>query len=92
MYLILQKNLTFIIQIMILVTGATGNLGARVVEQLLKVGANHRSVVSSSNHNGVEALQAKGLNARLANFSDVSSLNESFKGIDKLLKSRSYRS
>jgi NAD(P)H dehydrogenase (quinone) len=70
---------------MILVTGATGNLGSSVIEQLLKTTTNDQFVVTSSNAAGVEKLTKQGLQARLANFSDTASLNEAFKGISKVL-------
>ena len=70
---------------MILITGATGNLGSAVVAQLLKTLSPEEFVATSSNAEGVEKLRAKGLQSRLANFSDPTSLNEAFKGIDKLL-------
>lgn len=70
---------------MILITGATGNLGSAVVAQLLKTLSPEEFVATSSNAEGVEKLRAKGLQSRLANFSDPISLNEVFKGIDKLL-------
>lgn len=70
---------------MILVTGATGNLGSSVVTQLLKKSNSSQFVVTSSNPEGVQKLAAQGLQARLANFSNPKSLNEAFKGIDKLL-------
>ena len=70
---------------MILVTGATGNLGSSVVDQLLKKSTIDSFVVTSSNQDGVDKLASKGLQARLANFSQKESLNEAFKGIEKLL-------
>lgn len=70
---------------MILVTGATGNLGASVVDQLLKKVSTEEFIVTSSNQNGVEKLVSKGLQARLANFSSRETLDEAFQGVDKLL-------
>jgi NAD(P)H dehydrogenase (quinone) len=70
---------------MILITGATGNLGSAVVDQLLKTLSPEEFVTTSSNSAGVEKLKTKGLPSRLANFSDPITLNEAFKGIDKLL-------
>lgn len=70
---------------MILVTGATGNLGTSVVDQLLKVGSKDQFIVSSSSDAGISKLKDKGLQTRLANFSDPKTLLAAFKGIDKLL-------
>lgn len=70
---------------MILITGATGNLGSNVVRQLLKKSNPSQFIVSSSNESGVIKLKDKGLQARLANFSEPGTLKEAFKGIEKLL-------
>lgn len=70
---------------MILVTGATGNLGSSVVEQLLKISSANDFIVSSSSLDGVAQLSEKGLYVRLANFNDMATLNDAFQGIDKLL-------
>ena len=70
---------------MILITGATGNLGSSVVEQLLKTSSSDKFITTSSSNDGVTKLSKLGLNARLANFNDVTSLQEAFKGIDKIL-------
>ena len=70
---------------MILVTGATGNLGKSVVNQLQKHLNNNQFIVTSSNIEGVEKLKKQDLNARLANFSQPETLNEAFKGINQLL-------
>jgi len=70
---------------MLLITGATGNLGSSVVSQLMKKNTNNKFVVTSSNPEGIKKLTAKGLQARLANFNNQNSLNDAFKGVDKLL-------
>ncbi|KXH83517.1 SDR family oxidoreductase [Chryseobacterium kwangjuense] len=70
---------------MILITGATGNLGSSVVAQLLKISTTDKFIVTSSNANGVKKLIDQGLNARLANFTDISSLNQAFKDVEKIL-------
>lgn len=70
---------------MILITGATGNLGSNVVRQLIKKSNPSQFIVSSSNESGVIKLKDKGLQARLANFSEPNTLKEAFKGIEKLL-------
>lgn len=70
---------------MILVTGATGNLGASVLVQLMKISTPAHFIVSSSNEVGVSRLKAQGLQARLANFNDSATLDVAFKGVDKLL-------
>lgn len=70
---------------MLLITGATGNLGSSVVSQLMRKNTNNQFVVTSSNPEGIKKLTAQGLQARLANFGNQNSLNEAFKGVDKLL-------
>lgn len=70
---------------MILITGATGNLGSSVIAQLSQIATKDKFVATSSNADGVAKLESQRLQTRLANFSDISSLNEAFKGIDKLL-------
>ncbi|WP_293914717.1 MULTISPECIES: SDR family oxidoreductase [unclassified Sphingobacterium] len=70
---------------MILVTGATGNLGSSVVQQLKKHISNEDFIVTSSNQEGVELLTSQGLKARLANFNNQKTLDIAFKGITKLL-------
>lgn len=70
---------------MLLITGATGNLGSSVVNQLLKISAAEHFIVTSSKQEGVDQLIAQGLQARLANFSKKETLIETFKGIHQLL-------
>ncbi len=70
---------------MILITGATGNLGSSVVNQLLKKGTSDQFVVTSSTQEGVSRLAARGLQARLADFTKKDTLINAFKGIDKVL-------
>lgn len=70
---------------MILVTGATGNLGASVIAQLKKNISTSEFIASSSNAKGVAKLEAQGLQAGLANFNDLQSLNAALKGITKVL-------
>ena len=70
---------------MILITGATGNLGSNVVKQLSKSLESSQYIVTSSNQAGVEKLSSQGLNARLAQFNDPQTLDEAFKGVSKIL-------
>lgn len=70
---------------MILVTGATGNLGTSVINQLKINILQEDFIVTSSSEEGVTKLASQGFNARLANFNDPFSLNAAFKGVTKLL-------
>lgn len=70
---------------MILVTGASGQLGAGVVEHLLtKIPANEIAVLVRDAQK-VAALQAKGVSVRTGDYHDVASLQTAFDGIDKVL-------
>lgn len=59
----------------ILVTGASGNIGAPLVNELKTLGADFDIMRSKAEAGG---------NVRVANFSDVASLTQAFKGIDTL--------
>ncbi len=52
----------------ILVTGASGNLGALVVESLLQKTAATNIAVMLRNPKDVEAFTSKGINIRIANY------------------------
>jgi NAD(P)H dehydrogenase (quinone) len=69
----------------ILVTGATGALGKRVVETLLKSVPADQVVVSVRDTAKAEHLLARGVEVRQADFNDPSSLDKAFEGIDRLL-------
>lgn len=70
---------------MILVTGATGNLGTTVVDQLLKITntANFLALVRSEEK--AVSLKSKGVHIRFGDFNDAASLETAFAGIEKLL-------
>ena len=70
---------------MILITGANGNLGSAVVSTLEKLMPKNQFLVSSSSDDGVSNLKSKGFNARKADFSDPSTLENAFLGVTKLL-------
>ncbi len=70
---------------MILVTGASGQLGTGVVEHLLtKIPANEIAVLVRDAQK-VATLQAKGVSVRTGDYHDVASLQTAFDGIDKVL-------
>ncbi|WP_320019415.1 SDR family oxidoreductase [Labilibaculum manganireducens] len=69
----------------ILVTGATGNLGNIVVENLLKkVSAGQISILVRDEAKA-QALKAKGVTVNIGSYQDIHSLNNAMKGIDKVL-------
>lgn len=70
---------------MILVTGATGQLGAATVEHLLKHTKANTIVALARDENKAAALKEKGVEVRIGDFDDTDSLNKAMKGIDKVL-------
>lgn len=69
----------------ILITGATGKLGSKVVESLLKSIPANELAVSVRNPEKAEGLRIRGVEVRQGDFDDPESLDEAFKGIDRLL-------
>ncbi|MFC0211394.1 SDR family oxidoreductase [Paenibacillus chartarius] len=69
----------------LLVTGATGNLGSKVVEALLKSVPADRLAVSVRNPNKAEGLRAQGVDVRYGDFDSPETLDTAFAGIDRLL-------
>lgn len=67
---------------MILVAGATGNLGEKICRELLKRGAHVRAVIrSESNTEKVKALQEAGVEVVVADFNSVSQLSAACSGV-----------
>ncbi|MCS0670115.1 SDR family oxidoreductase [Cytobacillus firmus] len=69
----------------ILVTGATGKLGSKVVESLLKSVPANNVVVSVRNPEKAEGLRNRGVEVRQGDFDRPETLDNAFKGIDRLL-------
>ncbi|MEH7334667.1 SDR family oxidoreductase [Neobacillus drentensis] len=69
----------------ILVTGATGKLGSKVVESLLKSVPASNLVVSVRNPEKAEGLRNRGVEVRQGDFDRPETLDNAFKGIDRLL-------
>lgn len=69
----------------ILVTGATGKLGGKVVETLLKTVPASELAVSVRNPEKAEALRARGVEVRHGDFDLPETLVSAFSGIDRLL-------
>ncbi|MEO2076554.1 MAG: SDR family oxidoreductase [Bacillus sp. (in: firmicutes)] len=69
----------------ILVTGATGKLGSKVVESLLKSIPARELVVSVRNPEKAEGLRSRGVEVRHGDFDHPETLENAFKGIDRLL-------
>lgn len=70
---------------MILVTGAIGNLGSSVINQLDKVANKDQFIATSSSDKGVQNLKEKGYQTRKANFNDMDTLRDAFNGVEKVL-------
>ena len=68
----------------LLVTGAGGQLGRRVVELLLESGAS-RVIAATRNPAKLAPLAARGVELRRADFDDAGSLAAAFAGADRLL-------
>ncbi|MEK3822472.1 SDR family oxidoreductase [Cytobacillus sp. FSL W8-0315] len=69
----------------ILVTGATGKLGFKVVESLLKSVPASDLVVSVRNPEKAEGLRNRGVEVRHGDFDRPETLDNAFEGIDRLL-------
>ncbi|MFD0695416.1 SDR family oxidoreductase [Paenibacillus sp. GCM10027628] len=69
----------------ILVTGATGRLGSKVVETLLKSVPASQLAVSVRNPEKAEGLQAQGVEVRHGDFDRPETLDSAFAGIGRLL-------
>lgn len=69
----------------ILVTGATGKLGTKVVETLLKSVPANQLAVSVRNPEKAEGLIARGVEVRQGDFDRPETLDIAFTGIDRLL-------
>ena len=68
-----------------LVTGATGKLGSKIVDVLLKSVPASELAVSVRNPEKAEALKAKGVDVRQGDFDKPETLDEAFKGVERLL-------
>jgi NAD(P)H dehydrogenase (quinone) len=68
-----------------LVTGATGKLGTKIVETLLKTVPASQLVASVRNPEKAEGLRARGVEVRHGDFDQPETLDSAFAGIDRLL-------
>lgn len=69
----------------ILVTGATGKLGSKVVEALLKKVSADQLAVSVRNPEKAEGLRSLGIEVRHGDFDQPETLEKAFAGVDRLL-------
>jgi len=70
---------------MIAVTGASGQLGRLVINQLLKKVAPDQVVAVARNPETAADLRPLGVDVRKGDYDDSRSLNEAFKGVEKVL-------
>lgn len=70
---------------MILITGATGGLGKETIDALLEKIPANQIVALARNREKTAALEQKGIEVRIGDYSDYQSLLTAFKGIDKVL-------
>ncbi|WP_342648479.1 SDR family oxidoreductase [Mucilaginibacter sp. CSA2-8R] len=71
---------------MILITGATGQLGGRVIETLLNYNIPAGQIAALVRDEAkAESLKVKGINLRIGNYDDVDALNIAMQGIEKVL-------
>lgn len=70
----------------ILITGATGHLGAATIEYLLQKGINANQISALvRDESKAGDLKAKGINIVIGSYDDYASLTTAFNGVDKLL-------
>ncbi|MDC7314165.1 SDR family oxidoreductase [Enterobacter ludwigii] len=70
---------------MIAITGATGQLGQLVIEQLLNTVPANQIVAIVRNPAKAEALSQQGITVRQGDYADESTMTSALRGIDKLL-------
>ncbi|PLR74228.1 SDR family oxidoreductase [Bacillus sp. UMB0728] len=69
----------------LLVTGATGKLGTKIVDSLLKTVPAEQVAVSVRNPEKAAGLEARGVDVRKGDFDSPETLDTAFAGIDRLL-------
>jgi len=70
---------------MILITGATGNLGTAVIKNLLKKVPANQIAALARDMNKTKELKAKSVDIRMGDYNDAASLNRAMHGVEKLL-------
>ncbi|MFC6053459.1 NAD(P)-dependent oxidoreductase [Acinetobacter sp. Ac_877] len=70
---------------MILVTGATGQLGSSVISQLSKTTSKDQFSIFARDETKASKYKEQGIEVRIGDFDQISSLGYAFKGVTKLL-------
>lgn len=70
---------------MILVTGATGQLGSATIAYLLKNTTADKIAALVRDENKAQHLKEKGIEVRIGSYDDIASLDRAFQGVNKVL-------
>lgn len=70
---------------MILITGATGQMGTVVIQNLLKKIPDHQIAGLARDEGKAAALKEQGIDIRLGDYDDLASLDRAMQGIEKVL-------
>ncbi len=70
---------------MILITGATGNLGSKVIDTLLETIPARQMAALVRHENKARLLKEKGVTIRIGDYDDKAALEEAMRGIEKVL-------
>ena len=70
---------------MILITGATGNLGSKVIEALLRKVSASEIAALVRDENKAQDLKRKGISIRVGDYDSKGALEDAMKGVDKVL-------
>ena len=70
---------------MILITGATGNLGSKVIEALLRKMPANEIAALVRDENKAQDLKRKGISIRVGDYDSKGALEEAMKGVNKVL-------
>lgn len=70
---------------MILITGATGQLGTAVIQTLLEKTSANQIAALVRDESKASALKEKGVDIRVGNYDDTASLDQAMQGIEKVL-------
>ncbi|WP_066834610.1 SDR family oxidoreductase [Rufibacter ruber] len=71
---------------MILVTGATGNLGSKVIAHLLNKGTAAKDIAALvREEEDASTLKEQGIHIRIGDYAEIDSLVKAFAGVDKML-------
>lgn len=70
---------------MLLITGATGNLGGLIIDQLLQKNPNLKFAALARSEEKAQGLRAKGVEVRIGTYYEPETLDKAFQDVDTLL-------